>query len=279
MANWTPDSFIGRLFKTIGNYVPPAPGVKSPALWGSKAHLVALFGANAEVATQNKNFTFRYKSPAHWVEIFRTYYGPVLKTFAALDPAKQSPALDQTVLVGHSMGGLISKLQTVDSGDRFWATMSDKPFNDLQADPDIREELAETYFFDPNTSIRRIITIGTPHRGSDFSNDVTKWFGSKLINVPAKMLHGRHQLATRNPGYFRPHAPLEITNSIDSLSPKSPILPVLLEAPQGPWVRHHNIVGEAPHEGITSTVSAWLACWQRWARQRSSSLVDVTRPL
>jgi hypothetical protein len=177
----------------------------------------------------------------------------------ALDPAKQSPALDQTVLVGHSMGGLISKLQTVDSGDRFWATMSDKPFNDLQADPDIREELAETYFFDPNPSIRRIITIGTPHRGSDFSNDVTKWFGSKLINVPAKMLHGRHQLATRNPGYFRPHAPLEITNSIDSLSPKSPILPVLLEAPQGPWVRHHNIVGEAPHEGITSTVSAWLA--------------------
>jgi ubiquinone/menaquinone biosynthesis C-methylase UbiE len=83
MANWTPDSFIGRLFKTIGKYVPPAPGVKSPALWGSKAHLDVLFGPNAAIAAQSKNFVFRYKSPEHWVEIFRTYYGPVLKAFAA----------------------------------------------------------------------------------------------------------------------------------------------------------------------------------------------------
>jgi ubiquinone/menaquinone biosynthesis C-methylase UbiE len=85
MANWTPDSFIGRVFKTIGKYVPPAPGVKSPALWGSKAHLDALFGLNAAIAAQIKNFVFRYKSPSHWVEIFRTYYGPVLKAFAAID--------------------------------------------------------------------------------------------------------------------------------------------------------------------------------------------------
>jgi ubiquinone/menaquinone biosynthesis C-methylase UbiE len=85
MANWTPDSFIGRLFKIIGKYVPPAPGVKSPALWGSKAYLDALFGANAAIASETKNFNFRYKSPEHWVEIFRTYYGPVLKAFAAIN--------------------------------------------------------------------------------------------------------------------------------------------------------------------------------------------------
>jgi ubiquinone/menaquinone biosynthesis C-methylase UbiE len=86
LANWTPDSFIGTLFKTIGKYVPPAPGVKSPALWGNKAHLDALFGAKATIAAQSKSFAFRYKSPQHWVEIFRTYYGPVLKAFAAIDP-------------------------------------------------------------------------------------------------------------------------------------------------------------------------------------------------
>src|SRR5215472_11093228 len=86
LANWTPEGFIGRLFKTIGKYVPPAPGVKSPALWGSKTHLDALFGSKATVAAESKNFVFRYKSPRHWVEIFRRYYGPVLKTFAALDP-------------------------------------------------------------------------------------------------------------------------------------------------------------------------------------------------
>ncbi len=86
MANWTPDSFIGNLFKTIGKYVPPAPGMRSPALWGSKPHLDALFGREPTIAVENKNFIFRYKSPQHWVEIFRNCYGPIVKTFAALDP-------------------------------------------------------------------------------------------------------------------------------------------------------------------------------------------------
>ena len=85
-ANWTPESFIGNVFKTIGKYVPPAPGLKSPALWGSKAHLDTLFGSNATVAVESKNFVFRYKSPKHWVEIFRGYYGPIVKAFAAIDP-------------------------------------------------------------------------------------------------------------------------------------------------------------------------------------------------
>lgn len=86
MANWTPESFIGQLFKTIGKFVPPAPGVRSPALWGTRAHLEMLFGPNAIVAAESKNFVFRYKSPKHWVDIFRTFYGPVVKAFAAIDP-------------------------------------------------------------------------------------------------------------------------------------------------------------------------------------------------
>ena len=85
LANWTPESFIGKLFKTMGKYLPPAPGVKSPALWGNREHLQALFGAQATVAAQSRQFVFRYHSAAHWLEIFRDYYGPVLKAFAALD--------------------------------------------------------------------------------------------------------------------------------------------------------------------------------------------------
>ena len=101
MANWTPEGFVGRLFKTIGKYVPPAPGVKSPALWGTKAHLDTLFGSQAAVAAESKTFVFRYKSPAHWVEIFRDYYGPVAKTFAAIDPeARETLEADLYALLG-----------------------------------------------------------------------------------------------------------------------------------------------------------------------------------
>jgi ubiquinone/menaquinone biosynthesis C-methylase UbiE len=100
MANWTPESFIGQLFKTIGKYVPPAPGMKSPALWGNKAHLDMLFGT-ARVAARSRNFVFRYKSPKHWVEIFRDYYGPVVKAFAAIDQAARAALeADLYVLLG-----------------------------------------------------------------------------------------------------------------------------------------------------------------------------------
>jgi SAM-dependent methyltransferase len=91
LANWTPASFIGQVFKTIGQYLPPAPGVKSPGLWGTKARLEELFGTTArEIRTTSREFVFRYRSPAHWIEVFRTYYGPMNKTFAALDAAQQA---------------------------------------------------------------------------------------------------------------------------------------------------------------------------------------------
>ena len=91
LANWTPDSFIGQLFKTIGTYIPPAPGVSSPALWGTRARLDELFGNCArQIHTTQRMFTFRYHSPAHWIDVFRTYYGPMHKTFAALDTDRQA---------------------------------------------------------------------------------------------------------------------------------------------------------------------------------------------
>ena len=93
LANWTPESFIGQVFKTIGKYVPPAPGMKSPALWGSRAHLEMLFAGKGAVAATAKTFAFRYRSTRHWVEIFRGYYGPVLKAFEAID-AEARPALE-----------------------------------------------------------------------------------------------------------------------------------------------------------------------------------------
>jgi ubiquinone/menaquinone biosynthesis C-methylase UbiE len=90
MANWTPEGFIGQLFKTIGKHLPPPPGAKSPALWGTRARIAEMFEPHASsIKSAQRNFVFRYHSAEHWLEVFKTYYGPVLKTFAALDPAGQ----------------------------------------------------------------------------------------------------------------------------------------------------------------------------------------------
>jgi ubiquinone/menaquinone biosynthesis C-methylase UbiE len=85
LANWTPESFIGRIFKTIGKYMPPAPGMKSPAFWGNRAHIETMFGNVGVIKSETRDFMMRYRSADHWLHIFRNYYGPVLKTFAALD--------------------------------------------------------------------------------------------------------------------------------------------------------------------------------------------------
>ena len=81
---------IGELFKLIGQYLPPAAGVRSPALWGTESHLAELFDTRAQhIRATVKPFVFRYRSSAHWLEVFRTYYGPMLKAFAALDATAQ----------------------------------------------------------------------------------------------------------------------------------------------------------------------------------------------
>ncbi len=91
LANWTPDGFIGQLFKTLGKHVPPPAGVRSPALWGTEARLAELFGDEAtSIDAKPREFVFRYRSAEHWIEVFRTWYGPLVKAFAALDPKAQS---------------------------------------------------------------------------------------------------------------------------------------------------------------------------------------------
>lgn len=98
LTNWTPDGFIGELFRLIGRHVPPPAGLKSPALWGTDAHLKDLFGARA-ITVRRKDFVFRYRSAAHWIEVFRTYYGPVLKAFAALEPKGQQVLEEEIALL------------------------------------------------------------------------------------------------------------------------------------------------------------------------------------
>ena len=98
LANWTPESFIGQLFRTIGRYVPPPAGVKSPALWGTEVRLAELFGPGAvSIESRPRHFVFRYRSPQHWLEVFRTYYGPLNKTFGALDGEKQAALADELI--------------------------------------------------------------------------------------------------------------------------------------------------------------------------------------
>jgi ubiquinone/menaquinone biosynthesis C-methylase UbiE len=101
MANWTPDGFIGQVFKTLGQHMPPPAGAKSPSLWGVAKHLRELFGGTAAtIRITPRHFNFRYRSAAHFLEVFRTWYGPIHKAFLALPPEKaEALAADLTALL------------------------------------------------------------------------------------------------------------------------------------------------------------------------------------
>ncbi len=173
----------------------------------------------------------------------------------SVDPQRARPALDQMVLVGHSMGGLVSRMQSVEGGEVLWQSMSDQPFERLDADDELKGRLQSAFFFDPNPSIRRVITLGTPHRGSHFANDVTGWVGRKLIRMPMQLVQGRQELLARNLDYFRPHSPLRMATSIDSLDPDSELLTQLLDAEPAPWVHYHNVVGKQNRDGFAAYFS------------------------
>ena len=94
LANWTPEGFIGQVFKTLGRHIPPPAGLQPPSRWGVEAHLRALFGDRAAaIAVTPRMFNFRYRSAAHFIDVFRTWYGPVHKAFASL-PADRAAALE-----------------------------------------------------------------------------------------------------------------------------------------------------------------------------------------
>ncbi len=90
LANWTPEGFIGHLFKAVGKHVPPPPGVASPAYWGTESRLQELFKGTRSIRAERKDFVFRYHSAAHFIEVFRTFYGPTFKAFGALDSRAQA---------------------------------------------------------------------------------------------------------------------------------------------------------------------------------------------
>ena len=110
LANWTPDGLIGHVFKTLGKHLPPPPGAKSPALWGTRERLMDLFGdAAASIVIEPRVFTFRYRSPGHFLEVLKTYYGPMLKAFAALDEAGQ-------YALGADLANLFARANKADDG-------------------------------------------------------------------------------------------------------------------------------------------------------------------
>ena len=115
LANWTPEGFIGQMFKIIGAHVPPPAGVPSPLAWGKEDRLHELFDGAAKVDVQRRHFTFRYRSATDFVETFKTFYGPMVKVWDALDDDGRASLRSQLIALAEGANRATGRALTVPS--------------------------------------------------------------------------------------------------------------------------------------------------------------------
>ncbi len=172
-----------------------------------------------------------------------------------LDPQHKDAALDDIVLVGHSMGGLVSKLLTVDGGDDFWRLVSDEPFAQVKARPEVRTDLEETFYFRRRPEVRRVVFLGTPHHGSRLSPSFPARLALRFVRAPKMFLDVASDLAQENPDLNL--TTRQLPTSVDLLAPHAPALEVLAARPRPAGTHYHSVIGVAPKSSIV--LERWLA--------------------
>lgn len=174
---------------------------------------------------------------------------------AELDPNGQDPALRRMVLIGHSQGGLLSKLMAIHSGTRFWDANITVPFDEVKMAPETRELLRESIFFEPVPTVKRVIFIATPHRGSFRASGFVLNLIRRFVTLPGRLVHEFQDLLKAP--QFAHLGMSRLPTSVDNMSPGHPFIRALAESPIDPAITAHSIIavlGEGPITGKTDGV-------------------------
>jgi pimeloyl-ACP methyl ester carboxylesterase len=222
----------------------------SPATW---AELINELENDPEISSRYQPWMFIYNTgnPIGWsggllAETLRN-------VVAELDPAGADPALRRMVVVGHSQGGLLTKLMVVDSGDRFWANISRRPFDEVELERDSRAVLQRSLFFEPLPFVSRVVFMSTPHGGSYLSDfRLTSWI-SRLVKAPASITKLMVDLATLGGDELYLRSLDRMPTSLDNMASRNPFLRTLADLPIASGVVANSIIavrGSAPPDGI-----------------------------
>ena len=218
-----------------------------PATW---AHMINDLAINRELR-ENYQFWFYSYPTAQPFWVSASQFRKDLELIRTeVDPQRVNPVMDQMVLVGHSMGGLVSMLQTIDSDDRFWDIVSDQSIGELKGDAETIAAVRETFHFEANPSIKHLITLATPFKGSDLANRAAQWLSQRLITLPTLLTNDFEKLAIQNSSILKNPYLLTRSNSINSLATTNPMFKAIAESELPKGLGFHNIVGRLDKAGI-----------------------------
>ncbi|MEE2827368.1 MAG: hypothetical protein VYE64_12135, partial [Planctomycetota bacterium] len=223
------------------------PVVMVHGFWSSPVTWLPMFNdlrANPEIRKQYQFWFYMYPTgQPFWISA-RQLRDDLLELRHTVDPLNQSESMEQMVLVGHSMGGLLSRMQTIDSGDQFWNIFSEEPFEKMKGDLAKLSDLKNLFYFEDNQSVARVITIASPHHGTHYSNSLTRWVGQKLFSLPQMLESQFSDFVDLNRENLRNIKTLTIPTSVDSLAPDSLFIQKMAEMGRANRVMFHNIYGD-----------------------------------
>jgi hypothetical protein len=181
-----------------------------------------------------------------------------------VDPEGKDPALQQIVVIGHSQGGLLTKMTVVDSGTKFWDGISDVPFDQASLSPETRDLLRRSLFVQPLPPVKRVIFIATPHRGSFLAANFLGKIGRRLVSLPGTVTRATAELVTLRPLQAAQTA-LRPPTAIDNMNPKNNFVRTLAPLPIAPGVKANSIIpvkGDGPvedgNDGVVEYKSAHI---------------------
>ena len=229
------------------------PVVMVHGLWSSPTTWMEMFNdlrANRELRKNYQFWFYAYPTGQPFWHSARQMRYDLAEARRDLDPQDKSSKFNKMVLVGHSMGGLVSRLQTINSEDKFWDLVSQEDFDSLRGDQASLKMMRDTFFFEPDPSVKRVITIASPHRGSSLANHATQWISQRLFTLPETITNDFKSVARDNESAWIDRQILTTTTSIDSLSPNSPFISVLAGVEADSDVKYHNIMGRLNRNGL-----------------------------
>jgi len=241
--------FEPRGLSLLRPYAPgKVPVVLVNGLWGSPrewCRMVKDLEADPFVIERFQFLTFGYSTGdpiAYSAQMLRRAIGDLRDR---LDPDRSNPAWDRLVLIGHSMGGLLTKMMVQDSGTRLWRLISNRPADELAGEPEDRDLFRRALIFKPCPEVRRVLFIATPHRGSRVDRGGLEHLGSRLIRLPDPLRASHERLLARNgPDFFGERFRKGLPTSIDELEWQSPILMCLNELGLATTIKAHSIIAD-----------------------------------
>jgi pimeloyl-ACP methyl ester carboxylesterase len=237
--------------------------LSSPVWW---AEMWNTLYADPVVRERYQFWNFIYNSGQPVVRSVIQLREAITKEVAALDPEGKDPGLQRIVVIGHSQGGMLTRMTASDIGDRLWRMVSEKSLDELKISEERREKLRKTLFYPPLPCVKRLVFISTPHRGSYLAGSFVRSLGRWLISVPGTVF-GASVNAVKYP-FLNEDERIVLSipkTSLGSMSPRNKYLYAIAEAPFAPGVKAHSIIaikGKAQppkgSDGVVKYTSAHL---------------------